>query len=466
MHRTVAVTLEKLYSSPSLREAYLAVLAYHFYEAGSWTKALEYEQRMGEKAQMLYAPHAAVEHLTHALNAANHLHALPPSNVYYTRGKAYETLGEFDRAHSDFERALDIAHMTSDVTIEWQSMMALGFLWAERDYARAGVWFRQTLDQASRQSSPILRARSLNRIGNWLVNTGRIEEGLQAHQEALRIFEEQHNIQGMAETFDLLGITYGMCGDRFKAVEQLRQAIDLFRTLGDNQNLISSLAMRAIQSMPGSSETTFCPLKTCDECIQDASESLLLARQIDSLAGQSFAENTLAHTLLSFGMFGPALSHAQEASRIASEIEHQQWMVAASYALGQIYVLLLAPALAMSALEAGLSLAQELGSMFWIATLAAHLGRAYVLNHDLPAAQGYFANGHATRTESSDYGRARYRPGVGGTPAGKERARYRVTDSRALISIGTWSDARSVYTAHSSSAEIERGGTDGPLTTG
>jgi len=387
LHRTIAVTLEKLYTSPSLREAYLADLTYHFYEAGSWTKALEYEQRIGEKALALYAPRAAIEHLTHALNAANHLHVTPQSKVYYTRGQAYETLGEFDRAHNDFEHALDTAHMTFDSTMEWQSTMALGFLWAERDYAQAGVWFRQALDQASRQASPILRAHSLNRIGNWLVNTGRIEEGLQAHQEALRIFEEQHNIQGMAETLDLLGITYGMCGDRFKAVEQLRQAIDLFRTLGDNQSLVSSLAMCAIQSMPGSSETTFCPLRTRDECVQDASESLLLARQIDSLAGQSFAENTLAHTLLSFGEFGQALSHAQEARRIACEIEHQQWMVAAFYALGQVYMLLLAPALAISSLEGGLSLAHELGSTFWIATLTAHLGRAYVLNQDLSAAK-------------------------------------------------------------------------------
>ena len=145
--------------------------------------------------------------------------------------------------------------------------------------------------------------------------------------------------------------------------------------------------MRAVQSMPGSSETTLCPLRTRDECVQDASESLRLAHLIDSLSGQAFAENTLAHTLLSFGEFGPALSHAQEANRIAREIEHQQWMVATSYALGHVYMLLLAPALAMSALEAGLSLALELGSTFWIATITAHIGRAYVLNLNLPTAQ-------------------------------------------------------------------------------
>ena len=386
LHRTLAEAIEQLYATTPMLDAHLADLAYHYYEAGVWAKALKYEQRTGERALALYAPRAATLHLTHALDAAHHLHITPPSKAYHARGQAYETLGDFDRACSDYERALDTAHTASDGSMEWQNMMALGFLWAERDYARAGAWFHQALDQASRQASPTLRARSLNRLGNWLVNTGRTQEGLEAHQEALQLFETQQDIHGMAETLDLLGITYGMRGDRVNAVEQLGQAIALFRSLGDTQSLVSSLAMRAVQSMPGSSETTFCPLRTRNECVQDAAESLHLARQIESLAGQAFAENALAHTLLSFGEFGPAISHAQEANHIASEIEHQQWMVATSYALGHIYVLLLAPAQAISALEAGLSLAQELGSTFWIGTLAANLGRASILNHELPAA--------------------------------------------------------------------------------
>ena len=387
LHRMIAETLESLYASPSVREAHLADLAYHFYAAGAWTNAREYQQRAGERALALYAPSAAIEHLTHALDAAHHLHVTPPSTVYLARGQAYATRGEFDRARHDYERALDTAHVASDGAMEWQSMMALGFLWAERDYAQAGAWFRRASDQASRLADPTLRARSLNRLGNWLVNTGGVEEGLQAHHEALRIFEEQHHTPGMAETLDLLGTTYGMHGDRVKAVEQLGEVIALFRTLGDTQSLISSLAMRALQSQPEASETTVCPLRTRDECVQDASEALRLARQIDSLAGQAFAENALAHTLLGFGEFGPALAHAHEAQRIATEIEHQQWMVATAYALGHIYLFLLAPTPAIAALEAGLSLARELGSTFWVATLAANLGRAYVLNQDLGAAQ-------------------------------------------------------------------------------
>jgi DNA-binding CsgD family transcriptional regulator/tetratricopeptide (TPR) repeat protein len=387
LHRTIAEALEALYAAPSQREAHLAALAYHYYAAGAWTQALEYQQHAGERALALYAPGAAIEHLTYALDAAGHLHVTPPGALYYARGQAYATRGDFERARNDYAQALDAARVASDGVMEWRSMMALGFLWTERDYAQAGTWFSRAIDLAAHLADTTLRAHSLNRLGNWLSNTGRSEEGLHAHREALQLFEEQHDTQGMAETFDLLGTTYGMRGDRIRAVELLGQAIALFRSHGDTQSLISSLSMRALQSMPGASETTLCPLRTRDACVQDAAEALSLARQIDSLVEQVFAENALAHTLLSFGEFGPALAHAHAAQRIVTEIEHQQWQVAIFYCLGQAYVLLLASDQAISALEAGLALAQELGSAFWIATLAATLARAYVLNRDLAAAQ-------------------------------------------------------------------------------
>ncbi len=125
--------------------------------------------------------------------------------------------------------------------MEWQSLLDIGFLWVERDYAQAGQWFRRSLDLAQGLADPKLHARSLNRFGNWLVNTGRAEEGLQAHQEALAIFETLQDTQGMAETFDLLGMANGIYGDTVQAVEQYDLAIALLRDLSDQQGLISSL---------------------------------------------------------------------------------------------------------------------------------------------------------------------------------------------------------------------------------
>src|SRR6266704_6965184 len=103
-------------------------------------------------------------------------------------------------------------------------MVALGFLWTGHDYERAGVWFRQALALAEELADPTLRARSLNRLGNWLQNTGRIQEALEAHQEAFHLFEAQQNTQGMAETLDLLGVAHGFSGDPANAVKHFGRA--------------------------------------------------------------------------------------------------------------------------------------------------------------------------------------------------------------------------------------------------
>src|SRR5205085_1845677 len=107
LHHRIADTLERLYSA--LLETHLADLAYHFYEAGAWEKALLYAQRAGEQAQALYAPDAAIEQVTRALDAAHHLARGDLSPLYLVRGQAYETIGAFEDARSDYELALEAA---------------------------------------------------------------------------------------------------------------------------------------------------------------------------------------------------------------------------------------------------------------------------------------------------------------------------------------------------------------------
>src|SRR5947209_8731417 len=133
LHRTLAKAIEERSATTPMLDTYLEDLASHYYVAEVWVKVLEYAQRAGEKALALYAPRAATLHLGHALDAAHHLRITPPGKLYYARGQAYATLGDYDRARSDYERALDTARTASDGSMEWQSMMALGFLWAGHD---------------------------------------------------------------------------------------------------------------------------------------------------------------------------------------------------------------------------------------------------------------------------------------------------------------------------------------------
>ncbi len=387
LHRTIAETIEQRAFPSSILDAQLVDLAYHFYEGGVWSKAVEYGQRAGERALILYAPRAAIEHLTRTLVALKHLASTPPAAVLRARGQAYETIGEFAQARSDYERALEIAQQTQDGLMEWQSLLDLGFLWAGRDYAQAGQWFRRSLDLAQVLADPKLHARSLNRVGNWLVNTGRAADGLQAHQEALAMFEALHDTQGMAETFDLLGMANGIYGDTVNAVEQYERAITLLRALSDHQGLISSLTSCVSYASPFSVETTYSICEHFEHCSRDITEALILARQVDSLTAQAYVEMVAGGAFASFGELGRGLAHAQESLRIAREIQHTQWLAGAYFTLGRVYFLLLEANLAVQALETGLALAREIGSAWWIGNITAYLARACLLQGALPRAE-------------------------------------------------------------------------------
>ena len=271
--------------------------------------------------------------------------------------------------------------------MEWQCLLEIGFLWTGRDYAQAGYWFRRSLDQAQVLADPKLHARSLNRIGNWLVNTGRAADSLQTHQEALAIFEVLQDSQGMAETFDLLGMANGLYGDTVNAVELYERAIVLFRSLSDHQGLISSLATRTSYACPGWTETTYSVCERLEYCSRDIMEALHLARQIESLTAQAYAGWDGGRILASFGELGRGLTLAQEALRIATEIQHVQWLAATYFTLGCVYHLLLEANLAVQALETGLQLASDTRSAWWIGNSTAYLARAYLLQGALPRAE-------------------------------------------------------------------------------
>ncbi len=166
-HGAIAAALEALYASPAAREAHLAELAYHFYAAGAWAKAWEYERGAGERALALYAPGAAIEHLSHARESAAQLQVQPPGQVYYSRGQAYETRGEFERARADYESAVAAARLAADGTMEcgiasWHSVfcgphaiMLAPVRGTSRPASRRSLWPTQSCGRAASIAWPI-----------------------------------------------------------------------------------------------------------------------------------------------------------------------------------------------------------------------------------------------------------------------------------------------------------------------
>ena len=385
LHGTIAETLERLYTAAY--DAHVAELAYHFYEAGTWTKALEYAQHAGEKAQGLYSSRAAIEHFTRALDAAHHLGRPASPQVYHARGQAYEILGEFEHARRDYEHALDAARTAQDGVAEWQSLIDLGSLWAGRDYTQTSAFFLRAFEHAREMGQPPMIARSLNRVGNWHLNVEEPLESLQCHQEALAIFQQLNDPHGIAETLDLLGVASLLSGDLLQSAVYYEQAIVLFRELDERQRLPNSLATLMLCGGNYQNETVIPAAVGFAESLQQGELALKIAGEIGQRSDEAY---TLIHMGICLGLRGEyarALEVAQRGLAIAEEIEHRQWMTAGHRALGALYLDLLALSEAQQHLEQSLALAQEIGSRYWTRIASGFLALVSLAQHDVTRAE-------------------------------------------------------------------------------
>ena len=334
LHRRVADAIEQL--SGSSQDSHIMDLAYHFYEGGAWEKAWKYGQRAGEQAQAMYAPRAAIEQFTRALDAAQK-GAIPiPTLLHRLRGQAYQTLGDFERARLDYETTLQLARDAGDQQGEWQALMDLSFLWAERDYAQTGAYCQRALVLVRGMDDPITLAYTLNRLGNWHVNIEQPSEALLYHNEALTLFQRAHDVQGIAQTYDLLGMANTLGGDLQQASAFFQQAITLFRKLDDRQGLASSLTTLMILGEGGGYETgTMVPATTSfTETIQFGELALQTAREIGQRSAEAFALFAMAQYLGPHGEYSRVLEAAQASLAIAKQIEHRQWLTSAHWLLG------------------------------------------------------------------------------------------------------------------------------------
>lgn len=402
IHREIVAAIETLYADEL--ESHVSELAYHTCQAGDWERVLEYARRAGEHALALYAPHAALEEFLRALEAAAHLGVPVAPGIYRSRANAYETLGDFEGARRDLETALRLAYETEDAETEWETLLDLGLLWAGRDYTRSGAYLQQALTLVNAFESPLKRARTLNRLGNWHLNVDEPLTAKTCHREALAIFEAADDKQGVARTLDLLCMTSVLSNDLSAGVTYGKRAAEMLRALDDRQTLSSTLETLPFAAALRQSQTMTLTQTTLGEATHQSEEGLRIAREMGWRVGEASALWVLGLCSCASGEFGRAHNSAIAALAIAEEIEHRQWTTASRYTLGELAYELYALALAHEHLERGLEMARTTGSWHWIRILSALLAETCMAQGDLATAEAVLNAGVPPGTATETVG--------------------------------------------------------------
>jgi len=355
-------------------------VAYHFRQAGD-PRAWAWLVGAAARARARYAPQSAVEHATRALDQAGEHGIAPTPGPYRERGLAYEMLGEYARAEADQEAALALAQGAGDRRAAWRALLDLGQLWAGRDYARTGDYYRRALALARALGEPADLAHTLNAVGNWHVNAERPFVAQEHQREALAIFRERGDRRGIAATVDQLGMALFLGGDLRGAAAQGRAAAALFRQLGDRQALATTLAWLCECGgwYGGEASVPGLPLAESRRC---GEEAVGLARAIRWRAGEAFGLLMLAVSCGQRGEYGAALAQLERGRALAEEVAHGEWLTEAHFRLGALHRDLFAAAPARAYLERALALAHDLNSPCLVRLVSGTLALACIEQGD------------------------------------------------------------------------------------
>ncbi|MBZ0291320.1 MAG: AAA family ATPase [Anaerolineae bacterium] len=349
---------------------YLADLSYHSYQSEAWESALEYGILAGKYALSLHSPRAALEHFNHAIEAAQQLDKGDIWDLHIERGKVFGSLGKFQSADEDYQTALRIAEVSQNQEAAWQTLLALAMLWAARDYAPVKDYCERALHVAQQVGDAAKIAFSLNRLGNWYLNTGQSESALARYEEALSIFDAIDDLSGKAETFELLGMAASNMLQLKKAEIYLHRAIELQRKLDHRQTLISSLADLGLMTIN----------------IGMILEAIEIARHIGLYSAEAYTYVCAANLYAIYGEFSQGLSYVERAIDLAQAIDHTQWLAAAHLRAGLIYLALFDLEKAAEHAKSGTLLAEQAGSQIFAYRAVGLQASIYVARHRLDEA--------------------------------------------------------------------------------
>ncbi|MGE0134931.1 MAG: AAA family ATPase [Dehalococcoidia bacterium] len=369
-------------------------LAQHWYEAEEWEQAHTHGVRAGLRALGLAAPEEALAHFERALAAGEQAAVGDLSAVRRLRGTAFEGLGDFEAARRDYEAAVGDGERAGNTRETWRALLDLGLLWAARDYGRSEPYFRRALAIARETGDAEAIGHSLNRLANWFSNTGDAGSAVRLHEEALGIFRRRGDRAGEAQTLDLLGMACTQQMDFVGAARHYREAIPLLEEARDRETLSSALASIQIGSGTRQSDMTT-PALTLREGSDYGRYALRIAREAGRRPSEAYALWQLAFSLGPQGLYDEALAGAEGALRIAQEIGHTQWEIAARCVRGALMTDLLAFERARRSLERAAEQAAAMSSGLWLAQAQALLIDALVASGEREAAVRLF---EATKT--------------------------------------------------------------------
>ena len=243
------------------------------------------------------------------------------ADLLEARAEAHAGAGAFAEAAADLREALRNGRRGAERArlLARHARLAAG----TEDLVRAG----ELVQLALAETGDDTRARAVALYAGALVdmNTDRPERARERTREALRLFEELQDAQGIADILDARAMATFLDGPLVEALDLFDRAARLFTDAGDLMRVVTPRSTRGHGLVFAADPTAG---------LADTEEALDVARSLGYAEGEAYALWHRSEALAALGRGDEALREAETAVAIAQRLGHRSWTVTSHRALG------------------------------------------------------------------------------------------------------------------------------------
>jgi class 3 adenylate cyclase/tetratricopeptide (TPR) repeat protein len=327
LHREVGEAIER----EAVRTTDVAPrLSLHFLEAQDWKRTWRYARMAAQVAQSVHATAETATHLERAVTAARRLDDVAGSElaiVFVDLGRALELLGEYERADDAYRHAT----LASIADPHLMARMAYRRAHLRSEFLRRpSAAIRQLRAARSKLEGTHtdiagLRALLLAEEADARERQGRMSEGLECAQHAVRESEQSGDGRALALSHDVLNSLLFQTGQSVE-LSDMEYVVALYEQLGDEVQVAIALNNLGNASIIAS---------RWDYAADCWTRSAEVSRQVGDLAGASIAQLNIGEVLVNQGRLGEAEALLASAQRALNSFGYRAYAAVAEFHLGR-----------------------------------------------------------------------------------------------------------------------------------
>lgn len=374
LHRKVAEALERF--NADAPHEFDAQLAEHYERGQVWGKALHFLVLAAERSQKLFAMRDALHWLDRAVALCEahpkSLDAQQRLALYEQRGAARAQAGQTQGAVADMRGVIEVLRANGEREKTRDALIQLGMAYRRADaYEDASTCLTEALTESLAMHDEHHAADTLYHLGTVAWSTGRNDEAIKFHQQAVDICERNSFVDLAAvQAYHGRGEAYFANAQPEAAVACYTRSLELARSISDKSYESENLMMIGHACLGSKG------LGNYPRAIAGFESALEIARSADLSWHLGPTLLGLDHAHACIGRYGQAWLAMQKTLRWLQGLKQPRYQFIAYDCIGHLLLDLDLNKQALDYLEQGIALSDDTGIMFWRTAIEAQLAVA------------------------------------------------------------------------------------------